>query len=218
MTRRESRSAALRRASNWATLGCLPRGVPMSKFAGAAVLAAIVLSGAVSGCARKPDADDKIHGLDRVQRALDSAQGRVLYVEKGCVLCHSVNGVGGKAAPVMDAQIGAPPVDPLDFAARMWAGAPAMIELQSMELGYTISLTGDDIANLAAFAADREEQKLLTADQIPEPMRGSLLDERFWEVEDWDEFLRSGQQDYEPAAPGDGVAEPSGEVPPADPQ
>jgi cytochrome c len=179
-----------------------------------AILNATLAALAVTSCSKGKDASDQIHGLAKVERQLDSAKGRALFVEKGCVMCHSVNGVGGKAAPVLDAQIGAPPVDPLDFAARMWAGAPAMIELQSMELGYTISLTGDEIANIAAFTADREEQKKLTVEQIPEPMRGSLLDERFWEVEDWDEFLKSGQEGYEPPKPG---SDSTGDEPPAPP-
>lgn len=129
-----------------------------------------------------------------VTHGTDPVNGRSLFVEKGCVICHSVNGVGGKAAPAMDAQIGAPAADPLDFAARMWRGAPAMIELQSIELGYTIYLTGDEIADLAAFAADREAQKSLTVESLPEGVGDSLLDERFWEVEDWDDFLREGQE------------------------
>ncbi|WP_411816059.1 hypothetical protein [Hyphococcus sp. DH-69] len=129
-----------------------------------------------------------------VTRDVDPINGRNLFVSKGCVLCHSTNGVGGKAAPALDAEIGAPPVDPLDFAARMWLGAPAMIELQSIELGYTIYLTADEIADLAAFAADRDAQKGLTPDSLPDNIRDGLLDERFWELEDWDQFLRDGQE------------------------
>jgi mono/diheme cytochrome c family protein len=135
--------------------------------------------------------------------------GRAVFVEKGCVMCHAVNGVGGKAAPALDAEVGGPEIDPLDFAARMWAGAPAMIELQSLELGYMVSVTGQDIANLAAFAANIDEQRKLTADQIPEGMRDSLLDERFWEMEDWDDFLRKGQEGYEPTAPDTESGDPS---------
>ena len=134
----------------------------------------------------------------------ESAAGRASFVQQGCVMCHSVNGVGGKAAPALDAEIGAPEVDPLDFAARMWSGAPAMIELQSIELGYTISLTGKDIADIAAFSGDIDEQKRLSADQIPAGMRDSLLDQRFWEMEDWDDFLRKGEEGYgEPETPED---------------
>ncbi len=139
--------------------------------------------------------------LKRVRMA-DPDRGRGLFVEKGCVICHAVNGAGGKAAPPLDAPFGAPAVDPLDFAARMWLGAPAMIELQSVELGYTIYLTADEIADLAAFAADREAQKALTPESLPESVRAGLLDQRFWEMEDWEDFLRAGREGYEPAEDG----------------
>ena len=135
------------------------------------------------------------HGLEVISRDVDSASGKALFVDKGCVVCHAVNGIGGKAAPALDAAIGAPPIDPLDFAARMWLGAPAMIELQSIELGYTIFLTADEIADLAAFAGDVAEQKTLSLDQVPDTLQSSFLDEQFWEVEDWEGFLRSGQED-----------------------
>lgn len=149
------------------------------------------------------------HGLGVVARDVDSASGRALFVDKGCVICHSVNGVGGKAAPALDAEIGAPPIDPLEFAARMWRGAPAMIELQSVELGYTIYLTADEIADLAAFAGDAAEQKNLSLDQLPDTVRDGLLDEQFWEVEDWDAFLRAGREGAEPPATDE--VEPEGQ-------
>jgi mono/diheme cytochrome c family protein len=129
-----------------------------------------------------------------VSRHLDGANGRALFVDKGCVICHAVNGVGGKAAPALDAEIGGSAVDPLEFAARMWRGAPAMIELQSVELGYSISLTADEIGDLAAFAADREQQKTFTVDDLPETIKNGLLDEQFWEIEDWDGFLKTGRE------------------------
>ncbi|MBB5519638.1 c-type cytochrome [Amphiplicatus metriothermophilus] len=186
------------------------------------IIAGLMLTGAAlaaAGCAQEraqtADAtaqkENKTHGLSAVEYDLDAEKGRALFVTKGCVICHAVNGVGGKAAPVLDAQIGEQAVDPLDFAARIWWGAPAMIELQSVELGYTINLTGEEIAHLAAFAADAVEQKKLSADQIPEPMRDLLLDERFWEVEDWDEFLREGREGYEPEPPEDAPQERGGE-------
>lgn len=138
---------------------------------------------------------DAAHGLGVVSHEVNSANGRSLFVDKGCVICHSVNGVGGKAAPALDAAIGAPAIDPLDFAARMWRGAPAMIELQSIELGYTIYLTADEIADIAAFAGDIAEQKTLNLEDVPETLRSGFLDEQFWEVENWDGFLRSGQEE-----------------------
>ncbi|MEO1243955.1 MAG: c-type cytochrome [Pseudomonadota bacterium] len=135
-----------------------------------------------------------VAGPDIVRHSANAENGRDLFVSKGCVICHSVNGVGGKAAPVLDATVGSPAIDPLEFAARMWRGAPAMIELQSIELGYTIYLTADEIGDLAAFHASRDAQAKLSVDDLPENIKNGLLDERFWEMEDWDDFLRSGQE------------------------
>jgi len=38
----------------------------------------------------------------------EAAKGRALFVTKGCVICHSVNGVGGRAAPTRAQQAGGP--------------------------------------------------------------------------------------------------------------
>lgn len=169
--------------------------------------AMIVLAAALVACSGEAP-NQATHGVPVVTHEPDAATGRTLFVEKGCVICHSVNGVGGKAAPVLDAEIGLPPIDPLDFAARIWRGAPAMVELQSMELGYTIDLSAADIAHLAAFAGDREEQKKLTEDALSEELRNGLLDQGFWEVEDWSEFLEDGQEGWgEPSADEAGEAD-----------
>ena len=90
----------------------------------------------------------------------------------------------------------------------MWRGAPAMIELQSIELGYTIYLTADEIGDLAAFAADRDTQKKLNLEGLPENIRDGLLDERFWEMEDWNDFLRSGQEAELPSEEASGEDKP----------
>lgn len=158
----------------------------------------------IVGCAQNSGAPEDSAAT---QFSGDSASGRAKFVAKGCVICHQVNGVGGKAAPAMDAEIGVDSVDALDFAARMWAGAPAMIELQSIELGYTISMSAEDIADLAAFAGDLTEQRKLTSGDLPEAIRDSILDERFWELENWEDFLRQGQEGYEPAPEAEPPAE-----------
>lgn len=157
---------------------------------------------AVAACAKAPgDPASAVPGA--------TATGRDLFVQKGCVLCHSINGVGGKAAPMLDAADEFVKADPLEFAARMWRGAPAMVEFQSLELGYVIDLSGEDIAHLAAFAASREEQKKLLDSAIPEPLRNSLLDERYWETEDWSEFMANGQEGYgEPQPPEEDAETP----------
>ena len=166
------------------------------------ILLAIISCSLAAACGQQTEepADvsaSETHGIEVVSRSIDSGMGRALFVDKGCVICHSVNGVGGKAATPLDAEIGATAIDPLEFAARMWRGAPAMIELQSVELGYSIYLTADEIADLSAFAGDREEQKLLAADQLTDTLRNGLLDEQFWEMEEWEEFLRAGREGAE---------------------
>lgn len=183
---------------------------------GAGLLAALLFTACSENTASETQdtaSDTESVKLELVKRDYDPDNGKQLFIDKGCVICHSVNGVGGKAGPAMDAQIGAPPIDPLDFAARMWLGAPAMIELQSVELGYTIYLTADDIADLAAFAGDREAQKTLKLDDLPETTRNGLLDEQFWEVENWDEFLRAGREGEIPMDELDEEDDQSGDQP-----
>ncbi|HBK90712.1 MAG TPA: hypothetical protein DDZ68_03465 [Parvularcula sp.] len=151
---------------------------------------------ALAACTKAPE--------NPAAAAGDAAAGRDLFVQKGCVLCHSINGVGGRAAPVLDAADDFVTPDALEFAARMWRGAPAMVEFQSLELGYVIDLTGADIANLSAFVASRAEQEKLLESSIPEPMRNSLLDERYWETEDWSDFMANGQEGYGDPEPPEG--------------
>ncbi len=161
------------------------------KNAYAAVLLSSVL--VVSAC-NNEQADGAAQTVNQVQRVGDAANGRQLFAEKGCVICHAVNGVGGKAAPALDAQTALDIPDPVGFAARMWVGAPAMIELQGLELGYSIYLQPQEIVDLATFAADASEQKNLKLTDLDKGLVNSFLDEQFWEVEDWQDFLENGQE------------------------
>ncbi len=113
----------------------------------------------------------------------DAAEGKKLFVGKGCVVCHSVNGIGGKAAPALDADSELPYFDVFDFAARMWRGAPTMILLQEMELGYQIELTGEELAHLAAFASDPGAQGGFKESDIPEVIRDWMVDEVYQELD-----------------------------------
>jgi mono/diheme cytochrome c family protein len=174
------------------------------------------LGGAVafSGCAERPAAPAETEAAQSLSPSYvgDAERGRVAFVNLGCVTCHSVNGVGGKAAQPFDAEIGGAPIDPLEFSARIWAGAPAMIALQNAELGYAVSLTAENLADLAAFASSREKQKEMDAAALPDAVRDSFLDQRFWEVDD--------AADLEPQHPGDPLVRPEGggdeEAPPED--
>ena len=100
---------------------------------------------------------------------MDAVYGRELFASKGCAVCHSVNGIGGEDAPPLDAEYMDTPMNPFDFAARMWRGAEAMVAMQRDELGYVIELDGNELAAIVAFVHDSEEQaKYSEADWPPE--------------------------------------------------
>lgn len=105
---------------------------------------------------------------------LDAAHGRRLFAEKGCVVCHSINGVGGEDAQTLDAETMELPMNPFDFAARMWRGAGAMVALQEEELGGQIELTGDELAHIIAFVHDADEQAKFSEADIPEKVKGMM--------------------------------------------
>lgn len=123
---------------------------------------------------------------------LNARRGRILFISKGCVICHQVNGVGGRAAPNLGAAARSELVDPLEFSARMWRGAPAMSALQTIQLGYVIDLSAQDIADLAAFAASPDEQNLLKPQSVSEEMRNWFIDERYWASGGWEKYRERG--------------------------
>ncbi|WP_238367840.1 c-type cytochrome [Mesobacterium pallidum] len=98
---------------------------------------------------------------------MNAARGRELFASKGCVVCHSVNGVGGEDAPMLDAEFMDDVMNPFEFAARMWRGAGAMVALQEDELGGQIDLTGEELANITAFVHDAEEQRKFSMADVP---------------------------------------------------
>lgn len=101
---------------------------------------------------------------------MNPARGRKLFASKGCVVCHSINDVGGVDAPMLDAEFMDLPVNPFDFAARMWRGAQTMVAMQQEELGYQIELTGQELADIIAFVHDPAQQaRFSEADTPPSP-------------------------------------------------
>lgn len=123
--------------------------------------------------------------VEAVTPTVDPSRGRTLFVRKACVVCHAVNGIGGGMGPSLDAEPGQGPVDVADFAARMWRGAGPMVWLQNYELGYQINLTGEDIAHLAGFASDADEQAKFEENQVPGRILELLLTEPYIRPEDW---------------------------------
>lgn len=105
---------------------------------------------------------------------MDAAKGRALFASKGCVVCHAINGVGGEDAPMLDAEFMDLPMNPFDFAARMWAGAEMMVELQREEMGDVISMNGEELAAIIAFVHDAEEQAKFSEADIPADIKEML--------------------------------------------
>jgi len=102
---------------------------------------------------------------------MDAANGRLLFASKGCVVCHSVNDVGGIDAPMLDAEFMDQPMNPFDFAANMWRGAETMVAMQREEMGDVIQLSGQDLADIIAFVHDPDQQALFSEADIPEDIQ-----------------------------------------------
>ena len=117
-----------------------------------------------------------MHDVGVTMPPMDPVRGRHLFVEKGCIACHSVNGVGGDLGPALNAEDMPRPMNSFEFVARMWRGARAMTEMQEDLLGEVITLDGQDLADLVVFAHDPEEQAKLTEDQIPERYRSLIAE------------------------------------------
>lgn len=102
---------------------------------------------------------------------MDPARGRTLFASKGCVVCHSINGIGGADATPLDAATMPRLMNPFEFTAKMWRGAEAMIYLQREELGEQIEFTGDELADIIAFVHHHDEQKKFSEADVPPRMR-----------------------------------------------
>lgn len=116
-------------------------------------------------------ADHEPINLSTMMPEMNAERGRVLFGEKGCVACHSVNGVGGEDATPLDAHDMEPNMNPFEFAAKMWRGAPAMIAAQEEALGEQILFDGDELADIIAFLHDDAEQHEFTEASLTDKMR-----------------------------------------------
>ncbi len=97
-------------------------------------------------------------GVRLVMPLMNSQRGKKIFVDKGCVACHAINGVGGHDAPPMDAHQMEKLMNPFDFAAKMWNHAPAMIAAQEGAFGEQVFFTGEELADIIAFIHDDEVQ------------------------------------------------------------
>ena len=98
---------------------------------------------------------------------MDSKRGRELFISKGCVICHAINGVGGQDAAPLDASTMDPAMNPFEFFARMWLGTKPMIAMQENRMGQQVELNAQELADIVAFIHDPEMQKSFSAAEIP---------------------------------------------------
>ncbi len=140
----------------------------LSKWRTAALAVAGVLVGcAMAGPAVASHLDTRSpvgvgQGVRLVMPIMNPARGKKLFVAKGCVACHAINGVGGHDAPAMDAHVKGQMMNPFDFAAKMWNHAPGMIAAQEAALGEQIYFTGPELADIIAFVHDDEAQHVFS--------------------------------------------------------
>lgn len=116
-------------------------------------------------------AEHEMIELQMAMPLMNPERGRVLFAEKGCVACHSVNGVGGEDATPLDAHDMEQMMNPFELAAKMWAMAPYMIEAQEEALGEQILFTGDELADIIAFMHSDEEQHEMTEASLSPEVR-----------------------------------------------
>jgi len=99
---------------------------------------------------------------------MDPQRGKELFVSKRCVVCHSINGVGGTAAAALEASTMDPLMNPFEFFARMWLGAKPMIAMQEERMGQQMELTAEELGNIVAFIHDEAMQKSFSEQDIPD--------------------------------------------------
>lgn len=106
--------------------------------------------------------------------SMDPVNGRKLFASKGCVVCHSVNGIGGKDAAPLDASTMPGTINPFDFVSKMWQGAAPMIAMQMGEMKTQTMFTGQELADIIAFTHDAAEQKKFSVNDIPPEIKAHM--------------------------------------------
>lgn len=98
---------------------------------------------------------------------LSSTNGKALFISKACVVCHSVNDVGGSIGAPLDASEMDPTGNPFVFFAKLLMGATPMLELQRERLGHEVELSPQELGDIVMFLHDGAMQKTLTNKDIP---------------------------------------------------
>lgn len=142
-----------------------------------ALFAAVI--GGPAGAGHVPGAAPMTQGHNAVLvlPIMNPDRGKRHFVDKGCIACHAINGIGGHDAPNMDAHATMGYVNPFDFAASMWNHAGAMISAQEEALGEQIYFIGEELADIIAFVHDHQSQHTFSeADMTPKARK--MMDHR----------------------------------------
>ncbi|MFT5540690.1 MAG: mono/diheme cytochrome c family protein [Alphaproteobacteria bacterium] len=113
-----------------------------------------------------------LQGLpDLVFPNMSPARGRVYFATRACVVCHSVNNVGGNLAASFDYDTNDKTIDVMSFVTRMWRGAQPMIALQNTLFGEPLDLAPDELADIIAFLHSAEEKNKFSEKDLPKFIR-----------------------------------------------
>ena len=148
----------------------MTRSLSLSSAIAVGVISAVLLTGDGNSMAQTAEAQVA------VPRG-DAARGRALFVSKGCVACHAIHEIGGTTAPPLDVEFTPDEVDPLDFVARMWRGAEAMVSMQQSLFGAQLDFTGAELADIIAFVHDPREQRKFSEADVPPAMRRLIFEQ-----------------------------------------
>jgi mono/diheme cytochrome c family protein len=133
------------------------------------ILGAIVIAVLLAG------ADDIV--AQGAEMQADATRGRAPFVSKGCVACHAIHEIGGTTGPPLDVEFAPGEVDPLDFVARMWRGAEAMVSMQQSLFGAQLDFTGPELADIIAFVHDPREQRKFSEADVPPALRRLIFEQ-----------------------------------------
>lgn len=90
-----------------------------------------------------------LYTLDYFDAPGNPGQGRTLFFEKQCVVCHQVGGIGGVVGPSLDFLGGYR--SPIPVAAAMWNHGPAMAEQMRARDVTRPTFSGRELEDLIAF-------------------------------------------------------------------
>jgi cytochrome c551/c552 len=148
----------------------VPRSLRLSSAIAVGVISAVLLTG---------DGDSMAQAAEAQLAAPrgDAARGRALFVSKGCVACHAIHEIGGTTGPPLDIEFAPGEVDPLEFVARMWRGAEAMVSMQQSLFGAQLDFTGAELADIIAFVHDPREQRKFSEADVPPAMKRLIFEQ-----------------------------------------